>query len=43
MTALTHITIAEARTAMAKGEFSSQELTQAYLDAIGAANPSINA
>jgi aspartyl-tRNA(Asn)/glutamyl-tRNA(Gln) amidotransferase subunit A len=43
MTALTHLTIAEARTAMDKGEFSSQDLTQAYLDAIEAANPQINA
>ncbi len=43
MTDLTRLTIAEARAAMAKGDFTSTELTGAYLAAIDAANPKLNA
>lgn len=43
MTDLTHLTIAEARAGLRAGEFKSSELTDAYLAAIDAANPSLNA
>jgi Asp-tRNA(Asn)/Glu-tRNA(Gln) amidotransferase A subunit family amidase len=43
MTDLIRLTIAEARDEMKKGAFSSIELTDAYLAAIEAANPAINA
>ena len=43
MTDLIRLTIAEARDEMKKGAFSSVELTDAYLAAIEAANPAINA
>ena len=43
MTDLIRLTIAEARDEMGKGAFSSVELTDAYLTAIEAANPAINA
>jgi aspartyl/glutamyl-tRNA(Asn/Gln) amidotransferase, A subunit len=43
MTDLTSLTLAEARAEMAKGAFSSVELTGAYIAAIEAANPSLNA
>ncbi len=43
MTELTHLTIADARTALAKGETSAVELTDAYLKAIDAANGALNA
>src|SRR5690606_8418158 len=40
---LTRLTIAEARTRLKAKEFTSQELTGQYLDAIDAANPQLNA
>ncbi len=43
MTDLTQLTIAEARDRLAGKEFTSAELTQAYLTAIDAFNPSFNA
>ena len=43
MTDLTRLTIAEARTALSAGTFTSAELTEAYLGAIGAANGALNA
>ena len=43
MTELTKFTIAEAREKLAAKEFSAAELTDAYLAAIDAANPRINA
>jgi aspartyl-tRNA(Asn)/glutamyl-tRNA(Gln) amidotransferase subunit A len=43
MTDLTHLTIAEARKKLRAGEITSSELTEAYLSAIGAANPALNA
>ncbi|MGN6548434.1 MAG: Asp-tRNA(Asn)/Glu-tRNA(Gln) amidotransferase subunit GatA [Pararhizobium sp.] len=43
MSDLTSLTIAEARTKLAKGEIRSTELTEAYLAAIEAANPKLNA
>lgn len=43
MTDLTSLTIAQARAEMAKGAFTSVELTGAYLSAIEAANPALNA
>ena len=43
MANLTDLTIAEARAALAKKSFSARELTNAYLDAIDAANPVLNA
>ncbi|QDB99760.1 Asp-tRNA(Asn)/Glu-tRNA(Gln) amidotransferase subunit GatA [Mesorhizobium sp. 8] len=43
MTDLTRLTIAEARTKLRAKEFTATELTDAYLAAIDAANPSLNA
>jgi aspartyl-tRNA(Asn)/glutamyl-tRNA(Gln) amidotransferase subunit A len=43
MTDLTKLTIAEARTKLRAKEFSAAELTDAYLGAIDAANPRLNA
>ncbi|MGN6538642.1 MAG: Asp-tRNA(Asn)/Glu-tRNA(Gln) amidotransferase subunit GatA [Mesorhizobium sp.] len=43
MTDLTRLTIAEARTKLRANEFTAAELTDAYLAAIDAANPSLNA
>ncbi|MGE0499909.1 MAG: amidase [Rhizobiaceae bacterium] len=43
MTDLTSLSIAEARTALRSGQFTSLELTNAYLDAIDAANEALNA
>jgi aspartyl-tRNA(Asn)/glutamyl-tRNA(Gln) amidotransferase subunit A len=43
MTDLTSLTIAEARTALKARAFSAVELTEAYLAAIDAANPLLNA
>ena len=43
MTDLTHLTIAEARAKLRVREFTSAELTEAYLSAIDAANPALNA
>ena len=43
MSDLTRLTIAEARDALAKGDTSSVALTDAYLDAIEAANGEMNA
>ena len=43
VTELTHIPLAEAREALAARAFSALELTEAYLAAIEAANPSLNA
>ncbi|MHC5307389.1 Asp-tRNA(Asn)/Glu-tRNA(Gln) amidotransferase subunit GatA [Bartonella sp. LJL80] len=43
MTDLTTLTIAEARDALNKREFKATELTEAYLQAIEASNPAINA
>ena len=43
MTELTKLTLAEARDRLAAREISASELTNAYLSAIEAANPSINA
>ncbi|MCO6050944.1 Asp-tRNA(Asn)/Glu-tRNA(Gln) amidotransferase subunit GatA [Mesorhizobium sp. RP14(2022)] len=43
MTELTKKTIAEARAGLRGKEFSATELTNAYLDAIDRANPSLNA
>ena len=43
MTDLTHLTIAEARAKLAGKEITAAELTEAYLAAIEAANPQINA
>ena len=43
MTNLTHMTMAEARDALAKKKISSVELTQAHLDAITKHNPALNA
>jgi aspartyl-tRNA(Asn)/glutamyl-tRNA(Gln) amidotransferase subunit A len=43
MAALTHLTIAEARAALDKREFTAAELAAAHFDAIGAANPALNA
>ncbi|WP_157070279.1 Asp-tRNA(Asn)/Glu-tRNA(Gln) amidotransferase subunit GatA [Aureimonas frigidaquae] len=43
MTEPTSLTIAEARAALTAGTFSARELTQAYIDAIEAANPALNA
>ena len=43
MSELTKLTIAEAREKLKAGEFTSTELTQAYLDAISGANDSLNA
>ena len=43
MSELTKLTIAQARSRLDAGEFSSVELTQAYLEAINASNETINA
>ncbi len=43
MTDLTKLTLAEARAGLAKKQFSSVELTQAFLDAIEAGNRALNA
>jgi aspartyl-tRNA(Asn)/glutamyl-tRNA(Gln) amidotransferase subunit A len=43
MTDLTHLTIADARKKLRAKEITSSELTEAYLSAIDAANPSLNA
>ena len=43
MTDLTKLSLADARKGLAAGEFSSIELTEAYLSAIELANPSLNA
>ncbi|MFA5898273.1 MAG: Asp-tRNA(Asn)/Glu-tRNA(Gln) amidotransferase subunit GatA [Hyphomicrobium sp.] len=43
MSELTKLTIAEARDKLRKKDISATELTQAFVDAIDAANPSINA
>jgi aspartyl-tRNA(Asn)/glutamyl-tRNA(Gln) amidotransferase subunit A len=43
MTELTSLTIAEARTKLSAKEISAVELTDAYLDAIDAVNPALNA
>jgi aspartyl-tRNA(Asn)/glutamyl-tRNA(Gln) amidotransferase subunit A len=43
MTDLTHLTIAEARDGLAGKDFTSVELTEAYLSAIDAFNPKFNA
>ncbi|MEM6666928.1 MAG: Asp-tRNA(Asn)/Glu-tRNA(Gln) amidotransferase subunit GatA [Pseudomonadota bacterium] len=43
MSDLTHLTIAAARDGLEKGDFTSAELTDAYLAAIEAANPHLNA
>ncbi|GHC62234.1 Asp-tRNA(Asn)/Glu-tRNA(Gln) amidotransferase subunit GatA [Limoniibacter endophyticus] len=43
MTELTNLTIAEAREKLRAKEFSAVELTDAYLAAIDAANPTVNA
>ena len=43
MTDLTKLTLAEARDGLAKKQFSSTELTQAFLDAIEAGNRALNA
>ncbi|MEQ8739250.1 MAG: amidase, partial [Hoeflea sp.] len=43
MSDLIRLTIAEARDEMKKGSLTSAELTDAYLGAIEAANPSLNA
>src|SRR5258705_2946103 len=43
MTDLTKLTLAEAREALTKGDFTATELTQAFLAAIEAANPALNA
>jgi aspartyl-tRNA(Asn)/glutamyl-tRNA(Gln) amidotransferase subunit A len=43
MTDLTHLTIAEARDRLAAKDFTSAELTEAYLSAIDAFNPQFNA
>ncbi|MEO1199594.1 MAG: Asp-tRNA(Asn)/Glu-tRNA(Gln) amidotransferase subunit GatA [Pseudomonadota bacterium] len=43
MTDLTKLTIAEARTGLNAKDFSARELTEAYLSAIEAANPALNA
>ncbi|WP_185985149.1 Asp-tRNA(Asn)/Glu-tRNA(Gln) amidotransferase subunit GatA [Aureimonas mangrovi] len=43
MTDLTALTIAEAREKLAAKQFSARELTDAYLTAIEAANPALNA
>ncbi len=43
MTDLTRLTIAEARTKLRAKDFTAAELTDAYLAAIDAANPSLNA
>ena len=43
MTDLTRLTIAEAREKLSAGEIKAVELTDAYLSAIEAANPAINA
>ena len=43
MTDLTKLTLAEARAGLAKKQFSSTELTQAFLDAIEAGNRALNA
>jgi aspartyl-tRNA(Asn)/glutamyl-tRNA(Gln) amidotransferase subunit A len=39
---LTKLTLAEARAGLTKGDFSSVELTQAFLDAIEAGNRALN-
>ena len=43
MTDLTKLTIAEARDALKKGDFKATELADAYIHAIEASNPAINA
>ncbi len=43
MSDLTKLTLAGALDGLEKKEFSSRELTQSFVDAIGAANPQINA
>ncbi|MBN9070889.1 MAG: Asp-tRNA(Asn)/Glu-tRNA(Gln) amidotransferase subunit GatA [Rhizobiales bacterium] len=43
MSDLTRLTIAEARGRLAAGDFTASELTDAYLAAIDAANPALNA
>lgn len=43
MTELTKLTLAEAREGLAKGDFSSVELTEAFLAAIDAGNSNLNA
>jgi aspartyl-tRNA(Asn)/glutamyl-tRNA(Gln) amidotransferase subunit A len=43
MTDLTKMTLAEARDALAAKKFTSTELSQAFIDAIQAANPHLNA
>jgi aspartyl-tRNA(Asn)/glutamyl-tRNA(Gln) amidotransferase subunit A len=40
---LTDLTLAEARSGLRAGRFSSRELTQAFLDAIAVLNPKLNA
>lgn len=43
MTDLTTLTIAQARDALTKKDFKAIELTEAYLQAIELANPTLNA
>ncbi len=43
MSDLTHLTLAEARDGLKNKSFSATELTQAHIEAIGEANPAINA
>jgi aspartyl-tRNA(Asn)/glutamyl-tRNA(Gln) amidotransferase subunit A len=43
MTDLTRLTLAEARDGLAKKDFTASELTEAFLRAIEAANPALNA
>ena len=43
MTDLTSLTLAHALDGMEKKQFSSAEITDAFLDAIGTANPYLNA
>lgn len=43
MTALTHLSLAEARAGLKKRDFTSRELTQAHLTAIDTHNPALNA
>ncbi|MDB5505782.1 MAG: gatA [Devosia sp.] len=43
MTDLTHLSLADARAGLADKQFSASELTDAYLSAIEAANPHLNA
>ncbi len=43
MSDLTKLTLAQARDGLAAKDFSSRELTQAFIDAIAKANPALNA